>query len=151
MNVAAIGSISTGTLRAEDLLDSFSRELENLVQCNADDAGIAEEDSYMKLITDAHEVDPESYEASELVDELADALNDFAPAYCYFGAHPGDSADFGFWLDENMSDDFDGLKVSDTSEVPADYSGEVLHINDHGNMALYVAEKGVLTEVWAVC
>ena len=46
--------------------------------------------------------------------------------------------------------DFDGLKVSDTGDVPADYSGEVLHINDHGNMTLYSAERGKLTEIWSI-
>lgn len=47
--------------------------------------------------------------------------------------------------------EFDGLVVSDTSEVPADYDGEVLHINDHGNATLYVADgEGNLKEIAAV-
>ncbi|MGH8674178.1 MAG: hypothetical protein ACREVG_07705, partial [Burkholderiales bacterium] len=67
MNYASFGSICSGTLRQQDLLDAFS----------------------------------------------------------------GDGADFGYWL-QDMTD-FDGLRVNDTSEVPSDYSGEVLHVNDHGN------------------
>jgi len=57
---------------------------------------------------------------------------------------------YGFWLSESFEADFDGLKVSDTSEVPADYSGEVLHVNDHGNATLYAASAGALTEIWSV-
>lgn len=154
MNYASIGSISSGTLRTEDLLNTFAFELEYLVQRNADewcsDAGRAERDAYMDLIGEAREVeDFDSEDASELVDALQDALNDFAPPYAYFGAHEGDGADFGFWVCLEP-DEFDGLRVDDTSEVPADYTGEVLHVNDHGNMTLYAATDGVLTEVWGI-
>lgn len=32
--------------------------------------------------------------------ELFDTLNDIAPDGCYFGAHPGNGSDMGFWLTE---------------------------------------------------
>lgn len=32
-----------------------------------------------------------------MVEDLFNALNDIAPAGHYFGAHPGDGSDFGFW------------------------------------------------------
>lgn len=38
-----------------------------------------------------------SEEASELVTILMDELSAIAPDGHYFGAHPGDGADFGFW------------------------------------------------------
>ena len=41
------------------------------------------------------------------------------------------------------------LRVNDTSEVPRGYTGEVLHVNDHGNTTLYTASRGKLTEVWS--
>jgi hypothetical protein len=103
------------------------------------------------LIDEAEAIeDFDSDDASEVLSDLFNALNEFAPAYGYFGAHPGDGADYGFWLHEDWEQDFDGLKVDDTSEVPSDYSGEVLHVSDHGNPTLYVANAGVLTEVWAL-
>ena len=152
---ASFGSVSSGTLRAEDLLSAFADELEWQVSRNAEawcsDAGRAQRDAYMVLIGEARECDPDTDEAThDIIAELSDALQEFAPAYSYFGAHPGDGADFGFWLSESMEEDFDGLKVADTSEVPSDYSGEVLHVNDHGNATLYAAEAGELREVWSV-
>lgn len=88
-----------------------------------------------------------------LNETLFDALQEFAAPYFYFGAHPGDGCDYGFWLVEDVAqqvEDNGGLNVSDTSDVPADYSGEVLHVNDHGNPTLYHADKGHLTEIWSL-
>ncbi len=38
---------------------------------------------------------------------------------------------------DHNNGDFDGLVVSDTSQVPDHYIGGVLHVNDHGNATLY--------------
>lgn len=150
---ASFGSISTGTLRTADLVDAFAGELADLDADNAHAALLAECDAWQEFDEDNEDSDAVDSHASlgdDLVAELGDALNEFAPPYGYFGAHSGDGADFGFWLSESFAEDFDGLKVDDTSEVPADYSGEVLHVNDHGNATLYVADAGKLNEVWAV-
>ncbi len=48
----------------------------------------------------------------------------------------GDGACYGFWICEDVQElvkESDGLVVSDLSEVPDEFNGEVLHINDHGN------------------
>lgn len=137
-----IGSISHGTLRTEDLIQEFIYTLKQLDT----------EKQYAKLIEEAEAItDFESEEAEEILNEdLFNALNELAPPYFYFGAHEGDGADFGFWLSEDSLVDFDGLKVNDTSEVPEEYVGEVIHVNDHGNTTLYVAEAGKLTEIWAI-
>lgn len=44
--------------------------------------------------------------------------------------------------------EFEGLVVDDLSEVPGRFAGEVLHVNDHGNVTLYRAFKnGSLHEI----
>ena len=138
---APIGSISTGTLRTKDLLQAFADALEQYESPLSIDS--------MKAIEEARTVDPDSEDASWLVNEaLPNALQNTCTApYCYFGTLEGDGADFGFWpsidsLEEECSDDAAVLKVSDTSHVP-DY---VMHVNDHGNVTLYSVE---LKEVWS--
>ena len=49
-----------------------------------------------------------------------------------------------------FEEDFDGLRVSDLCEVPAGYSGEVLLVNDHGNMSLYAYSRGRGRELWGI-
>ena len=150
---ANLGSISSGTMRTEDLIPAFAAELDWCTSGGRADRTTEES----KLLADADGVeDYDSENASEILSELFDALNEHAPAYAYFGAHEGDGADYGFWIHSDVFEShgcFDGLRVSDTSEVPADYVGEVLHVNDHGNATLYVkdkAESDELREIWAV-
>ena len=141
------GSVSTGTLRNEDLLDSFADELESC--CSNHGAEISQ---YASLLKEAREIDPDDENASEVVENLIDALNDFAAPYSYFGALRGDGADYGFWPDmESLSMAvFDGEvnKVDDLSE--ASEPGEYMLVNDHGNVTLgYVDETGKFHETWA--
>ena len=141
-NTLEIGSVSHGTMRSEDLLPDF---LWLLGQVDRERADKFEADYGL---TDCDEVDAET--ADEAVNELFDVLGEYCPPYCYFGAHEGDGSDFGCWISWDSLEDFDGLKVSDTSEIPDDYTGEVLHVNDHGNATLYAATPGHLREIWSV-
>jgi hypothetical protein len=84
------------------------------------------------------------------LEQLFDALGEYSGPYFYFGAHPGDGADYGFWLSEGWEEDFDGLKVDDLSEVPNKYRGEFVVVSDHGNVTLYVKTSRTLREIWSV-
>lgn len=141
------GSVSTGTLRNEDLLDSFADELEFCCSNHG-----AEVSQYADLLKEAREIDPDDENASEVVENLVDALNEFAAPYSYFGSLPGDGADYGFWPDVDSLEMavFDGevTKVSDLSE--ADEPGEYMMVNDHGNVTLgYVKDNGEFVETWS--
>ena len=144
-----IGSISSGTMRPEDLIPTFAAELTRL----AKQPGILspkrrkEQLEWLQVVTediaDNQQVDSD-------LDILFDMLSEYAGPYFYFGAHPGDGSDYGYWLSESFADDFDGLKVSDLSEVPSNYLGEVLLVNDHGNISLYVKSARKFREIWSV-
>lgn len=155
---AQLGSISSGTLRTEDLLETFADELECLVRQHGwlydDDSGVK------KLMRDATEADPETEDAASIVDDLINALNEYAPPYATFGAHEGDGADFGFWpvmdtLDEDCRYG-DVLKIDAGDEIPGDFDGEyVVAVTDHGNVTLYernderLRGESAWIEVWS--
>ena len=126
----SLGTVSSGTLDTEELIEAFEDTLAYYHET------LPERDAEMN--------------DEEYLESLFEALNLIAPSYCYFGALEGDGADFGFWIDwDSLRDDEDVLRVSDTSEVPDTYTGDVLHVNDHGNATLYHANCGELTEIWA--
>ena len=114
-----LGSISTGTLKPEDLAPVF---IEELFSRGVDAGGVPED-----------------------MDELYEALNDVCPPFVYFGAHPGDGADFGFWPDMEPLED----EIKDSGEYVNDEwllrdAGLIVDINDHGNMTVMDMERNVL-------
>ena len=144
MTRATLGSVSSGTMCPDDLIPAFVSELEYL----------ADDGAYAELIREANALeDYESDDADYILEELFDALESYAPSYAYFGAHPGDGADYGFWVcddfQELMRDD-DVLEVPDLAEIPAAYSGPVLLINDHGNASFGRAAGGAAEWEWEI-
>ena len=141
-----IGSVSSATMRTEDLIPSFLWELRHQEKLLKGHKGLIAE------INERMESEEyfESEEADYDLEDLFDALNEYCMPGFYFGAHPGDGADYGYWLDECFEHDFDGEKVSDLSEIEKGYTGEVLLVNDHGNMSLYQCSKGRLYEIWSI-
>jgi len=86
-----IGSVSSGTMRPADLIPAFLAVLDDIAPAKADawreDWPGVEEDT---------ETDTEGY----AMEELFDILDGLAPPGFYFGAHPGDGADYGFWRED---------------------------------------------------
>ena len=162
-----IGSVSHGTMRPEDLIPDFLYELEHQKPLRREHRKLISqiEKSMVSCRCDVPcrgqtKVDNEDlhrqqyFDSSDCVDDLEslfDALDCYSPPYFYFGAHPGDGSDYGWWLSPDSFDaTFDGLKIEDWSEVPRGYTGEVLHVNDHGNMSLYAYSRGKGRELWAI-
>ena len=81
--------VSEGTLRLEDLLESFGSFLKE-----------ASPEAYLQVL-EAFTEETLRLEGDEarvsLIERFDSALNDIAPAGTYFGAHEGDGACFGFW------------------------------------------------------
>lgn len=142
-----IGEISSGTLRDEDLAETFVSHLRDLMETSEYVGQFA---GHVKLVLEYDALEDGAEIPEDMVSNLVDALDEYAGPYFYFGANEGDGASFGFWFAGFDDCVFDGIKVWDTGDVPVDYSGEVAHMNDHGNVTLYAAVNGDLTEVWAI-
>lgn len=99
------GSISHGTLRPTDLLETFNDHMCAIVSPDTDTqvANLSVEvDGHLAKLREIHGAGEEpgtnvNMVSSELINELIDMLNGFAPEGVYFGAHEGDGADFGWW------------------------------------------------------
>jgi len=83
---------------------------------------------------------------SHFTSELIDALNEYAPPHTYFGAHPSDGADFGFWpVPDPLATGCD-LQVLANDDV-VDLDCQIyFEISDHGNITAS-ALKG--EEIWS--
>ena len=144
-----LGSISTGTLRPEDLIPAFNNALTQMHDghyCDIDEmmddeAGNAAEFGKQ----------PSNDELQRRgVDRLMDELQDACPPFVYFGTHEGDGADFGFWPD---MDRLEEEMRSTTSDFQADNcwtladDGVIVQLSDHGNVTVMDMERNVL---WSV-
>jgi hypothetical protein len=174
-----MGSVSCATMREEDLIPTFCYELQGLAR----QTGILPAKSRRQHAKLAREIERrielrgeteddaeigyyESEDAEYDLESLCDALGEYAAPYFYFGAHPGDGSDYGFWLSEEWDEEFsvptfvnggnvwdfdvENIKVSDLSEVPVWFRGEVAVVNDHGNVTLYFKTSRTLREIWAI-
>lgn len=149
------GSVSSGTLRSDELVSAFTSALEDGYAGRKVPPHVKQLLDEANAALDAHDEDEDDGGAfNDLVDELQQELESLAPPYGYFGTHEGDGADFGFWPSMESIDDAvrDGsaIRVSDTGDVPKSYTGDVFHVSDHGNVTYYTASRGRLTEVWGL-
>jgi hypothetical protein len=87
-------TVSSCTLKTTHLIEAFADAL----------ACARPEDPILKEVDEwdpEDESDENMEDADEILESLFDALDSLAPGGCYFGAHEGDSACFGFWEIEN--------------------------------------------------
>jgi len=94
-----LGTVIHSTLRPQDLLPEFvavaleidhERTLKRLRDILP---------STQPLIYDDDNPWWDSEECAEVLNDLFDLLDEYAPEGYVFGAHPGDGSDFGFWPD----------------------------------------------------
>lgn len=98
-----LGTISHGTMRPQDLIPAFLDALEE-VHPEAYEQMMACAFGPIPAYVQDEGDDSEwwnSDDAAWLLEELFDALNEAAPDGYYFGAHPGDGSDYGFWAIED--------------------------------------------------
>ena len=111
-------TVSSGTLQTADLLRAFADESKRLHDLTPDIAREASAWSASPLdwaslgYVDVNwdEVGDEDLEdeigepyhqrGPELIVEIQEHLNSLAPEGWFFGTHPGDGADFGWWRDD---------------------------------------------------
>lgn len=140
IKTAPIGVISEGTLRNEDLIPAFTAAL---VEYNHPDAAQHQHDAEhcgVEGLTDA--------DATEWIGELADALQECAPPYCYFGTAEGDGACFGFWPESVQHMQDAGVEiVSDLADIEP---REVAVINDHGNITFGTLDGNGFKPIWSI-
>lgn len=75
-----------------------------------------------------------------------DTLSETCPPYIYFGAHPGDGSDFGYWIDwDAIEEDRYSGDLPSGDECPTGHRGAFLQVNDHGNCTLLIDGK----EAWS--
>ena len=147
MKYASFGSISTGTLRTADLLASFAAELSHHVKANFDNLEPKAIYDYAATIGAAEcnesiaEHDPDH--ADDILTDLQEALQHFAPPYAYFGALEGDGADFGFWPSIDAVKEY-CTQISDPADVENHLGEECFYVNDHGNVTVYAADGSVI-------
>jgi len=147
-----LGSISSGTMRTEDLIPDFIWTLQRYAPEVAQ--GLLEDNQdIFNWLDNPDEIEEPEFTSEFLNEDLWNALNDLAPQYVYFGAHVGDGADYGFWIDwDNLESDCryaDGvIKVNAGDEWPELDDGieYVLEVTDHGNATLYSRDH---KELWS--
>ena len=136
MKSPMIGSVSTGTMRTEDLMPAFADELSTLEMSETGVQLLADVEKFLG----SPEALPgwDSEEAQWLMQELFDDLDNHAPLHIRFGSHDGDGADFGFWptdFDDCHRITIDQGKNGDHTFVDTECN-LLVETNDHGNMTV---------------
>jgi len=123
-----LGSISTGTLKTEDLLPAFIHEL-----------AIRNPDHTLYF----------DGEPSDMLREVDQDLQELCPPFVYFGAHPGDGADFGFWpdwdaIEEALQDPTHTLIDGVLYQVPRDEAVLVRQYAEEDHLTVLDLDRTVL-------
>ena len=128
-----IGTLISGTLQPEALRYTFATELRRVGVLTNHVALLRS--AYFENLT-AH---PEG--AADIVNDLIDALNEYAPSHTYFGAIEGDGSDFGWWGVTEY--DCETVRIDDENVIDIECNIHI-HTNDHGNTTVSELRGDVL-------
>jgi len=147
---ASVGSISHGTHRASDLIDAYAYEL-RCFRGNVGDGRLTAQEAVLLDMCDGwletatgEDAMPDEDAAQTLLDDLCEALESRAPAYCYFGALEGDGADFGFWPCLEQIEELPRVENSDDAKALGE---DCAFVNDHGNVTVFSGDGLVILEL----
>ena len=130
-----LGSISTGTLRTEDLLAAFH-------------STIAASGTPPALAEDGYIDGGARYSDGELLEVYTEQLESLCPPFVYFGTLEGDGADFGFWPDIETIQEIVNIAECDASQgISCPDDGVIVQVSDHGNVTVMDMERNV---IWSV-
>jgi hypothetical protein len=149
----SIGSYSRGTLRNEDIAATLREML--LSQGYAESETLAQE-----LAAIADDEGRDTCHDSDVICEAFDAVQEYAPEFCYVGMPEGDGSDLGVWFDSDAFEEAcrsgEILKISDSSEIE-DMAKEDLAsynyfavVSDHGNVTLHTVQVTLGDEVFSI-
>lgn len=92
-------SVISGTHRPQDLIPKFLELVKDLAATEYAAINVAPFSAIPAFVLD--EGDDSDWwhteEAALLLGDLFGILDSVAPEGCYFGSHPGDASDYGFW------------------------------------------------------
>ena len=142
-----LGSISSGTLRTEDLLQAFVEQY-RLRNLNTNPRLGLEAGRLIRIAGDREWTDDEHHSAGMVCIALQDALQESCPPFVYFGAHPGDGADFGFWPDmDSLNEAIDQQGERGFDECWLDDGNVIVQVSDHGNVTVMDMNREIF---WSV-
>jgi hypothetical protein len=156
-----LGSYSHGTLRDCDLAETLA---DMLREVSHDDDGLLADLDAIVTHDDDDDDDPADYPfadyASDTINTAMDALQDYAPPFCYVGMHEGDCSDLGVWFSHDAFEYAcrcgEVLKIGDSSEIDDMAKEEIASYNyiaivsDHGNVSLFNVKVTLGDEVFSL-
>lgn len=144
---AQLGTVSRDTVDPADLVPALADELLYLMwRCRVPRGARKDFTTLLRSCDDPWHHD-DMYDNDHL-NALITALDStFAPPYAYFGAHPGDGTDYGFWPEL----DIDLPRLEDGVSHPEYKGRDVLLVNDHGNVTCGRYDlRGKFHEYWSI-
>jgi hypothetical protein len=96
------GTLIAGTMRPQDLIPCFLEAVSEFAPAHYEGLMVLAFGPIPAYVQDEGDSSEwwESESAAGLLESLIDILDEHAPEECYFGTHPDNDSDFGWWKHE---------------------------------------------------